>query len=297
VHVLGTLVEALLDTGLLEEGETTVRLSRREIAERTGLSVQQVQRALTSLAEQGYIARVQRVKRDGEVADTLLLPKAFEALGIAMERSGDVNVGAEIPRELAELLVGESRDVVDAVVAAWSSSCPLDQRIGSRFRGGARRWAEIEFLVGARVEAKHVEMLDALERAKVTAEAEARGEYAWQLPDGTQVLLSADAYRSCGRSPAQRSVDMRFVRCVLVALASKRPDLVTRERLPGLIAEIAYSRTVGFVRRHDAAPAIRVLASCVARPTWSWPRGMGRDWLTLAEASVHPQGVRSRFAN
>jgi hypothetical protein len=72
-------------------------------------------------------------------------------------------------------------------------------------------------------------------------------------------------------------------------LAIRQPEMVRAETLPRLVAEVAYSRSAGFVFRHDAAAAIKVLASCIARPTWSRPRMIDSRWYQLACSSVRPQ--------
>jgi hypothetical protein len=170
--VLGALMEGLVATGAEDDSETTVQVSRWEIARRTKLSPQQVQRALATLVEAGFIARLQLGKRDGGVARTLLTRKAFVAMGI----DGGVQIDDGTPGELATLLIGEVKEVADAVTTAWRTSSPIPIGIGSLYRGGTRRWAQIEFLLEARVEEQVATLLKAIDKAERAAEPEARGK-------------------------------------------------------------------------------------------------------------------------
>jgi len=288
IHVLGSLIEALEVTGGLAEGETTVQLSRWELAQRTGLSIQQVQRALSQLVGQGFIVRNQLTKKDGEVSRTLLTAKAVEAMGL----QGGANLSGSAPPELVTLLIGESRSVIDAIVAAWNeSTLPSEALIGG-LRGGPKARAQIEFLLNARLDAHLQALNDAQEVVEAADAAESRGEYLLSLPNGEIVSLTATPFHASGNTPALRSVDMRFVRDTLSLLAIRQPEMVSAETLPRLVAEVAYSRSAGFVFRHDAAVAIRVLASCIAKPTWSRPRKIDSRWYQLAGSSVRSQVVR-----
>lgn len=282
IHVLGTLVEVLDVTGGLAEGETTVQMSRYEIAQRTSLSTQQVQRALTDLVEAGYIVRAQLTKKDGEISRTLLTSKAVEAMGL----KGGANLEGSAPPELVALLIGESKAVIDAVIQCWNEGTLASPAMGGEFRGGAKAWAQIEFLLAARMEAHQTAVGEAQAALQEAREAEQRGEYVLSLPDGASVALVASPFRDATNTPAQRSVDIRFVRDTLSHLAARHPAMVTRERLPALVAEIAFSRSAGFVFRHDAGAAVRILASCVSRPTWSRPRGIDKAWYTLAARAL-----------
>jgi hypothetical protein len=289
VLVLGALIESLTFTGWLEEGETTAQLSRFEISQRTGLSAQQVQRALSHLVSAGYIVRAQTAKQEGEVSRTLLTAKAVESMGMR----GGADLTGTAPPELVALLIGETREVIRAVIDAWNHSEYLDTRIGNEFRGGAKAWTQIEFLVQARREATRTALQEAAEAEEQNRAAEEAGEYPLALPGGETVVLDAKPYRASGATPAQRCVDMRFVRDTLVHLTLKHPALVRRDALPKLVAEIAFSRSAGFVFRHDAGSAVRILASCLARSSWSRPRKMDQHWYSLANAAVRPQGVRN----
>lgn len=289
IHVLGALIESLEVTGGLEEGETTVQLSRWELSQRTGLSTQQVQRALGHLVAEGFIVRHQAVKRDGEVSRTMLTAKALRAMG--MEGGADLTGSA--PPELIALLVGEPRTVVQGVVSAWNDSTMPDTSIRDAYRGGPSAWTQIEFLLTSRIEAFLQSISKAQEAAEAASLAEARGDYELALPTGETCLLRSEPFRSAGDNPALRCVDMRFVRDTLSHLAIRSPGMVTVETLPRLVAEIAYSRSAGFVHRHDAAAAIKVLSSCIARPSWSRPRKIDTRWYRLAQTAIHPQVDRT----
>lgn len=293
IHVLGSMIESLEATGGLADGETTVQLSRWELAQRTGLSTQQVQRALSHLVAHGYIVRNQMTKKDGEVSRTLLTAKAVEAMGL----EGGANLSGTAPPELVTLLVGEAKPVVDAVISAWNASTLPDQTLVGAFRGGPKAWAQVEFLLTARMDAYLHACSDGQAAAEAADAAESRGEYLLTLPNGEAYELTTAPFKTSGNTPALRSVDMRFVRDTLTLLALRQPDLVRAETLPRLVAEVAYSRSAGFVFRHDAAAAIKVLASCIARPTWSRPRNIDTRWYQLASSAVRPQVDRIRFSN
>nr|WP_281719827.1 helix-turn-helix domain-containing protein [Nitrosomonas nitrosa] len=285
IHVLGSLIEALEVTGGLADGETTVQLSRWELAQRTGLSTQQVQRALSHLVTAGYIVRNQLTKKDGEVSRTLLTARAVEAMGL----EGGADLSGSAPPELVNFLIGEVRPVIDAVVTAWNNHTLPNEGVVAAFRGGPRAWAQVEFLLTARMEEHLHALSDAQVAAEAAHEAESRGEYLLSLPDGQVVGLTAAPFHTSGNTPALRSVDMRFVRDTLSLLAIRQPGMVREETLPRLVAEVAYSRSAGFVYRHDAAAAIKVLASCIARPGWSRPRKIDSRWYDLACGAVRPQ--------
>lgn len=285
IHVLGSLIEALEATGGLADGETTVQLSRWELAQRTGLSTQQVQRALSHLVTTGYIVRNQLTKKDGEVSRTLLTARAVEAMGL----EGGANLSGDAPPELITLLIGEVRPVIDAVITAWNDHTLPTEGVIATFRGGPKAWAQVEFLLTARMDAHLHALNDAQVAAEAADDAESRGEYLLSLPSGQVIALAAAPFQTSGNTPALRSVDMRFVRDTLSLLAIRQPEMVRAETLPRLVAEVAYSRSAGFVFRHDAAAAIKVLASCIARPTWSRPRKIDSRWYQLACSSVRPQ--------
>lgn len=288
IHVLGALVEVLDVTGCLAQGETTVQMSRWEIAQRTGLSTQQVQRSLTHLVKTGYIVRAQLSKKDGEISRTMLTAKAVEAMGM----KGGANLTGDVPPELVALLIGEGRDLINHVVDAWNAGRLADAGSGRDFRGGTRAWAQIEFLLAARMEAHQAALQAAQEAQEEAAEAEQRGEYPLALPTGETVVLASEPFKDATNAPALRCVDMRFVRDTLAQLAMRQPALVRLDTLPRLVAEIAYSRSAGFVFRHDAGAAVRILASCISKPSWSRPRSIDNRWYSLAKNAVHAQGDR-----
>jgi len=282
IHVLGALVEVLEVTGGLAAGETTVQMSRWEISKRTSLSTQQVQRVLTDLVTSGYLVRAQAAKKDGEISRTLLTAKAVQAMGL----KGGADISGSAPPELAALLIGEAKPVVEAVIHCWNEGRLTPATTGSEFRSGAKAWAQVDFLLTSRMEAHQAALNQAQTAVSEEQDAAKRGEYLLSLPDGSSVTLGAAPFRATTNSSAQRSVCMKFVRDTLALLAIHHPKLVVRESLPRLVAEISFSRSAGFVFRHDAAAALRILASCVARPHWSRPKGMEMSWYTLAGSAL-----------
>jgi hypothetical protein len=89
-------------------------------------------------------------------------------------------------------------------------------------------------------------------------------------------------------------VDMLFVRDVLQRVRRSMPGWVTTKRVPELVAEIGYSRTVGFVSRHDAEGAMKALVATMRRGTWSKPRGIRPTFYTAADKAMRfSTGVRN----
>lgn len=290
---LSALGATLEEAGYLADGEATLALSRWDISKLTGLSCPQVQRALTWLVENDFIVRKQSAKREGEIALTLLTPKALTALGLSI----GVKVSHPIPKELTALLLGESLTVINAVVSAWDQADLTTVEIEREFRGGARAWEQIRFFLESRLEVKHQQVEAAIEHAEAEARPEERGEYPLALPSGESVTLSVQAFRASTRTGLFKLVDLKFVRDAIAHLCIRHPDMVTRATLPKLIAEVAYSRVAGFVMTHDAMSAIRVLASCISKPTWSKPRKMDECWYDVATTVVCAQGDRFCVAN
>src|SRR5690625_2676731 len=139
---------ALAECARAVEGEPNLQLARWEIAELTGLPQTTAQRALTSLAAAGYIGRSQDAKARGEIAVTTVTERLLALFGL----SGGISAPADVPNDLLNLLVRETVEVANAVIQAWKDATTPEPKVASDFRGGARRWAQIEFLLLGRVE-------------------------------------------------------------------------------------------------------------------------------------------------
>lgn len=281
--VLAHLVEAVDVSGLLNEGELTIQLSRYDIASRTGLSPSQVQRALVTLVDAGLIVRKQLQKKDGEVAMTMLLPAALRL----MSSSGtDVPLTDSIPLHVASLLIGQPRELVAAVCASWRDLTPFPAHIESIYRGTAEGLATLRTIMVERLAKQTEAVAAAVQASERQAAAEDRGEYTLDLPSGETVTLSRTRFVNASSDYLGKCVDMRFVRDALAQVARRAPALVTRASLPRLIADIAFSRTAGFVFSRDAADAVRILASCITRPGWSKPKRMDTAWYDTAACAI-----------
>lgn len=280
--VLSCLFEAAMETGQLAEGDPTVHLSLYDIQRVTGFSNSQVQRTIAGLVKLGCLARDQLVKKSGQIARTLLLPKGLRLMGY-----DDAGVPKrDIPAEVSTLLIGEDIAVIKAVTDAWAETAPCPTSIEPLFRGGGYRLEQLRLLFDERTVARHERVLEAIQVEDARREADERGEYTLTLPNGNDVTLSRDAFREAAGDLGSTRADLRFTRDTVERLAAIAPEMVTPKTLPRLVADIAFSRANGFVRTRDAADAMRILASCVQRSTWSKPQKMGQHWYSAAAAAL-----------
>jgi len=292
------VLAALVEGGALIDGEPNVALSRYEIADRTGLSWQQVQRAISSLQAQGWIGRRQNAKRSGEVAVTIVSARAYALFGI----EGGAEIGLPgLPLELGNLLAGESAHVTRSIAEAWRNATLPDAEVIRQFRGANRVWVQVEFLLQGRIEAVMAERQLAFELAQEKEAEEQVGRFRLDLKDGTSVVFDRDvmteATRDC--AVAIRSADLRFARDVLEILDSRSPGAVSGKNADRLAAEILFSRHCGFVWRHDYSDACRILASVISKGGWKKPNRMDSTWYRVCRQAVradNPQGVRLRVA-
>lgn len=288
------VLAALVEGASLIDGEPNVAMSRYEIAKRTGISWNKAQRALSALLEKGLIGRRQNVKLSGETAVTVVSEAAYSLFG--MQGGAKLGPGG-LPAEFGSLVAGESESLIQALADAWKEGGVVSAAALEGFRGGATRLAQIEFLIGGRVEALEQEKLSAIQEAETASAGERNGEYRLALPDGDTVVFDQNALRSAaeGLEVAIRSADVRFARDVLQILATRSPERVTARTAPRLAAEILFSRQKGFVWKHDYEDACRVLASVIGRGTWKRPNRIDDLWYKTAAASIRavdPQGVQ-----
>lgn len=268
---------ALARQAALVEGEPNVQLGRWEIANETGLSAAAVQRALGSLAESGWIGRSQDAKAKGEIAITTVTDRLLALFGI----DGGVRAIPGLPNELLSLLARETTSVANAVTAAWAAAELPPVTVESEFRGGSRRWAEVEFLLRGRIES------EAIATTIEAGEMSQRTDHV-QLPDGTELTFSRSRFRDSvpARNTAMAGADMRFAVEVLNLVAKRSPKALSRTSAIALAAEALYSRQKGFVHRHDFTDAAKVVSSIIAKGTWSAPRGIDDSWYVAVGAAV-----------
>ena len=273
-------------------------MSRYEISRRTGLSWQQSQRALGVLQEKGLIGRRQNAKAAGETAITLVSAGAYALFGL----QGGAKIGSNgLPNEFGPLLAGESESLIQLVSDAWAAGVQIETGVGANFRGGSRRWAQIEFLLAGRMEQLQQETMAAIAQAEATEAEEAAGQYGLDLPSGERLIFDQKAFQhaTSGLDTAIRGSDIRFARDVLEILCTRAPERVNSKSAPRLAAEILFSRQKGFVWRHDYSAACRVVASVIGRGTWKKPNRIDETWYRSALASVRcgrPQGVQTCVA-
>lgn len=272
---------ALAQCAVLVDGEPNLQLARWEIAEHTGLSQAMVQRALSSLAASGYIGRSQDAKARGEIAITTVTERLLGLFGLA----GGIRAPSNVPSDLLGLLVRETVEVANAITQAWEDATLPPARVASAFRGGAGRWAQIEFLLLGRIEAS------AMEAAQAATTLEGGGAdpgTSVLLPDGSEIQFCTRTFKDCvsGANSAMAGADLRFATEVLSILGRRAPRLLRVQSASALAAEALYSRQRGFVHRHDFIDAARIVASIMAKGSWSAPRGIDARWYAAVGASM-----------
>lgn len=260
-----------------------------EIAKGTKLSEDQVKRGLRCLTEAGAIARRQLVKAAGEAALTVLTDRALAWL-CGREAEGQGSIPADMPRHLRELLVFETPKFVEQVAFAWRGYEPLPEGLRAECSLGATAYEQIEAAVRQR-------LLDAAETlAEAHAEEESdreqiqQGLVQFDCDDGA-VCFDAKALQAKGG--AVGAVDLLLIRDVLRRVRERRPGLVTVGRVPLLVAEAGYSRTIGFVSKHDAEVAAKVLVATMTKPSWDRPKGIKDSFYeAVASAGRFSTGVQ-----
>ena len=260
-----------------------------EIAQGTGLSEDQVKRGLRALSEAGAIVRKQLVKVAGEAAITVLTDRAQVWL-CGREVEGQGGIPADMPRHLRELLVFESAGFVERVAAAWRNYETLPETMGEECSLGAKAFAQIAAAVRQRLleAAEKVAQAHADERAD--REQLEKGIVTIDCDDGA-VAFDANALKAKGG--AVGAIDLVLARDVVRRVKERCPGMVTVGRVGKLVAEIGYSRTIGFVAGHDADAALRVLVATMTKGTWSRPKGIKEKfYLDVAGASRFSTGVR-----
>jgi len=288
------VLAALVEAASLIDGEPNVAMSRYEIAKRTGISWQRAQRALGELQLKGLIGRRQNAKCSGETAITLVSESAYALFGL----KGGAKIGPDgLPADFGPLLAGESEDLIHQIAAAWAEGSHLPPTTGEGFRGGSRRWVQIEFLLSARIEELRQLTFEAMATAEASQADEEAGRYSLALPDGAKVVFDQSAMReaTAGLEVAIRGADVRFARDVLELICERTPERVNSGNAARLAAEIMFSRQKGFVWKHDYEAACRILATVIGRGTWQRPNRIDDAWYRSASRSVkrlNPQGVQ-----
>lgn len=251
-----------------------------ELAQQTDLTKNQVEHAISKLTKAGVIARRQMVKAAGVPAVSLLCALANSILGLE-GRAGDLP--ADLDETLRTLAVGQCAAFRLAVSEAWAQSKPLAQGVSDAFAGKPAEFDRIESILRERALQAMEEVATEAKAQIVQEEQESAGLYTFECEDG-KVIIDRRVLLESKAAPA--TIDLRFVRDVLLKVRAKRPGFVTRERLPELIAEAGYSRSLGFVSRHDAEQAERALSATMAKSSWSRPRGIRETFYSLIRSSV-----------
>ena len=275
VLVLGCYVEV----ACLDPDSASVLLSCVEVSRRTGLSLATTKRATSKLMQSGLLVRRQDVRQSGVIAWTQVTKAACTLFGVG----GGASHADGLPSDVKVAMASESVTVCSAVSRAWKAceGFPVDAE--NLWRGGARRLELVRSYLAARsVEALEQAVATAEHREQAAQEA-AHGLVRIPCPQGEEVVIDVKRLDACAPCPA----DVEFARDVLIELGLRKPDLVTPTSVPRLLAEVLYSRAVGFVAGREYTPAVRVLVSCISsqdRP-WGRPRGIWDVWYGASQAA------------
>ncbi|MCC6506585.1 MAG: winged helix-turn-helix domain-containing protein [Aquimonas sp.] len=292
IVVLGALLDSLQRYDGIAQGVFVARISRHDIAHITGLTPSQVQRALSHLCDERLIWRAQDAKVSGEVSWTLLSARALRWFGLR----GGLEITTLPSHAFLHALINEHVSVAQELLSCWDGCVMPSPALASRFAGGGKRWLIIEAALSDRI----------AEVVPVQAATDAAlGHAAVRVSLNDRVVgISESALRAHGDrvgDAALKTVDAAFIGATLSYLSARRPEAITDASLPRLVAEIAFSRHVGFVSRHNHADGARVLASCIGRGGWKMPRKMPQSWYAAASSAVfsmlNQQGVRMCVAN
>lgn len=274
------LLAHLTEQASYAEGElpaATIPVS--QLARELARSPHQIKRGLAALVAKGAIVRRQFAKTKGETAWTVLTDRGLCWAG----RAGQGAIPADLPAELRQLLAFEGSDLVEAVVQAWKQREPLDPAWREACRTGQATFVRLEAFL-------REQLLDAAEAVAQACAADredqeklAIGVVAFECDDG-QVDIDSRVFQEAKGAIA--SVDLRWVRDVLRRVRELKPGFVTVGRLPELVAEVGYSRTVGFVARHDAEQAHRALVATMTRRAWSRPKGIRETFYAAANGAA-----------
>lgn len=280
------VLAALVEVACVIPGEPSAAISRYELADRIKvLSWSQVQRALTSLAKRGLIARRQNAKVSGDIAVTVVSEAAYKLFGL----SGGAKIGREgLPVEFADLIVGESEATIEAIAHAFKNSECLPSSVCAEFRGAGRRLAQIEFLLSSQISSLQMAAYATAEEIRTEQEEEAAGIYALDLSNGERLVFDQNRLRAGAENGdvAVRSADIRFARDVLERIDQRNPRKINSINAASLAAEILFSRQKGFVWSHGYNDACRVLASVMTRGDWRQPRKITSDWYRMVKPSI-----------
>lgn len=268
-----------------QEGRAVASLAQWEICKALKLSKDQAKGSFTRLEGAGALARRQENKEKGEVAMTEICQLGLDVLGM----TDALGMPADMPRDLRRLLTGRTSAFSLAVIEAWKAKTPLAQGAREAWSGLDRDLQAIEDMLRIRAIDEASAVIEALHAQAQTDLEESQGVYTFETSDG---LVQFDQKAFQAEKEAVAGVDLAFARNVTNRLLKLRPEMVTKRSITKLVAEIGYSRLLGFVSRHDAASAERVLAATVARGGWSTPKGIRPKFYEVAQHALvtYPQG-------
>lgn len=265
------VMAAFVEVAVLDVSDARVKISCWEVAKRTKLHLTAVKRSIAKLIQLQLLARRQDVKAAGETAWTQVSRAACALMGV----DGGAMI-AGLPPELQSALAGELVSVCRDVAQAWKACEPMPVSVESAWLSGVGRLDRVRSMLCTRSHLASEKVLEAHQARVDQLAEEGKGVVRISCPGGSQVVVDALKLDSMVSCPA----DVGFGRDVLHELAVRHPELVTPTSVPRLLAEILYSRSVGFLSGREYTPAVRILASCIGgeKKPWGRPRGMWPEW-------------------
>lgn len=270
---------AYVEVACLDPDLAAVKMSAYEVSVRAGLSLPAVKRAIAKLMALGLLVRRQDIKMAGVMAWTQVTKTACALVGVR----GGADLSPTLPSEVRIALAGECTAVCKAVSNAWDACESLPNAVDGQWRGGAIRLESVRSYLSVR-------SLQAMEACHAASQARAvdpldqrNGMVRIACPGGAEVRVDA-SHLHAGTPCAS---DLGFAKDVLLEVAVRQPDLVTPTSIPRLLAEILYSRAVGFLQGREYTPAVRILASSItsSKQAWGRPRGIRDQWYMAAQSA------------
>lgn len=271
--IMGNLVE--------EAGEFTIALRVKELATACGLSPHQIKRCVAELTSGGLIVRRQDQKRPGIEAITTILPAAFAAVGITPPTPELEQIASEpLPKDLAALLCGQPVETYLQVATAWLAGQRLQPEQLSQGRGGQTWRQRVCRVLDRRALQIEVAACEAAQQAEQRRLAEMAG---FAHVDTANGPVTVDIAQFEQDNPG--AVKWAFIHDVLQEIRFRDPSLITRQSLPRLIAEAAYSRSYApFCRGLEWRKGVWALGGQMAKPGWGRPHSIWEEWYVIADS-------------
>lgn len=251
-----------------EDGDCVIRLSHPVTAKMTGLNESSIKRAVGKLTKKGFLVRQQARKEKGCAATSLVSDKAFGLVGL---EGGAAISGFSL--EMQSLLIQESHEVIGLVKAAWDEVRMPDEGLNGLWRGLGRDLDVLLMMMRNRINEAREALMSAAELKDKRIADEAEGIFVIEADDGEVSVSKAVVHAYAQFSHA----DVKFGVETLNLLSKVKPGMVTCQRAPELLAEVLYSRTIGFAVKGDYGSAQTFLINTM-RKNWGRPKSIRDYW-------------------